>query len=191
MGAIGFTAPPSTREQRARKRAKEATARMKERYGVCFPGGHILNPGNSIWHEGVQYCATCVGSGSVEVVSRRWVYFIGDGAGHVKIGFTTNVGARLVELQTGNAFPLRVLATFQGSCEIEHALHARFAEHRVRNEWFRLVPEIVDFIESIPNPKPRKMKAQRAKREPKPKPIPEYVRIQQELARKQRAEEVA
>lgn len=29
-------------------------------------------------------------------------------------------------------------------------LHERFAEHRVRGEWFRLVPEIVAYINSLP-----------------------------------------
>lgn len=105
------------------------------------------------------YCATCIKDGTVTLTSRRWVYFITDGVGHVKIGFAANVGARLCELQTGNALPLTVLATLKGSCDTERELHQRFAEYRVRGEWFRLAPEVVEYIEAIPNRKHRKVPA--------------------------------
>ena len=79
------------------------------------------------------------------------VYFIGDGAGHVKIGHTQREGLefRLQALQCGNALELTLLAAIDGSPVLERELHARFSVYRVRGEWFKLVPEIADFIGSI------------------------------------------
>ncbi|WP_301121065.1 GIY-YIG nuclease family protein [Mycolicibacterium fortuitum] len=144
--SLGFTAPPLTKDQREAKRL----AKLEAFYGVCKTGGHLMGPGNVHCHEDRVYCRTCVEAGTVTPASRRWVYFIADGAGHVKIGYAVNVAARLAELQCGNVLPLKVLAILKGGCEAERALHERFAEHRVRGEWFRLAPEILDYIASLP-----------------------------------------
>lgn len=139
---MGFTAPAPTDEQREAKRL----AQIKAAYGVCRRGGHVQSPDNTLQYEGVPYCRLCVQAGAVTPTTLRWVYFVADGAGHVKIGHTLDVAARVRELQTCNAFELVVLSVLRGGSETEHALHQRFAEHRVRGEWFRLAPEIVEFI---------------------------------------------
>src|SRR3990167_4154606 len=71
------------------------------------------------------------------------VYFIRFGD-RVKIGFTTDLAARLTDLPHDE-----VLVTVSGTMHDEKALHRRFAEHRVHREWFALVPDITDHIATI------------------------------------------
>ena len=80
-----------------------------------------------------------------------YVYFIGDGVGHVKIGVTERIDSRLAELQTGNAHELTVLVYEEGGYGLEHEYHVRFDQHRIRgsNEWFFLAPEIEDWIDYL------------------------------------------
>jgi len=74
------------------------------------------------------------------------VYFIQAGeSGPVKIGKAGDPIARLKALQTGSAARLNLLAVIDAD---EHALHDRFADHRVAGEWFALVPEIAAMIET-------------------------------------------
>lgn len=67
------------------------------------------------------------------------VYFVQVGArGPIKIGSARNVYYRFKDLQTANHQELRLLgAVVDWGVEEERALHARFAKHRVRGEWFR------------------------------------------------------
>jgi hypothetical protein len=44
----------------------------------------------------------------------------------------------------------------QGSYAEERGLHRRFAEHRVRGEWFTIVPEIELIIATFPAPLKRR-----------------------------------
>ncbi|OMB79275.1 hypothetical protein A5743_14320 [Mycolicibacterium conceptionense] len=145
---------------------------MKAQFGVC-DSGHVLSPENTHWFDRDRYCSICVASGAVTPSSRRRVYFITDGSGHVKIGSARDVRVRLEELQIGNPAELTVLADQPGGLPRERELHRRFAEHRVRGEWFRLLPEIVEYIASIPSRETHK--------------VPEYVQIQRDLIKKQEA----
>lgn len=75
------------------------------------------------------------------------IYFIeAVGTGCVKIGRGAN---RLSSLQTGCPFELKVLATTFGPIRLESELHRRFAEHRVRGEWFVLSPAIQAYIRDM------------------------------------------
>jgi hypothetical protein len=69
------------------------------------------------------------------------------GTGTVKIGKSTNVGARMATLQTSTPSELRLVAVLKG--DIENNLHRRFAAHRLNGEWFRFDDEIKSAIESI------------------------------------------
>lgn len=73
---------------------------------------------------------------------RSVVYFIGAGAGLVKIGTTINLYARMKKLQTGSAAQLKILAVTDGGPDLESAYHQRFSLSRFRGEWFRRTPEI-------------------------------------------------
>jgi hypothetical protein len=72
------------------------------------------------------------------------------GGGPIKIGFALerNLKARLMVLQVFCPFDLTVLATIEGSMIDERRLHDRFADLRIRGEWFQPGPELVAFIAS-------------------------------------------
>ena len=66
-----------------------------------------------------------------------YVYAIGsEDFPFVKIGHTTNVAARLAQLQTGNPYRLEVLGTWPGTFALEQLVHQSFAFQRLRGEWF-------------------------------------------------------
>lgn len=77
------------------------------------------------------------------------IYFIQDsGLNHIKIGFTDSndpIG-RMKSLQTGSPAPLCLVATMPGSREDELSLHRRFAKARVHGEWFKPVPDLLEFL---------------------------------------------
>jgi hypothetical protein len=79
-----------------------------------------------------------------------WVYFaqLGDG-GPIKIGVAKNPRKRIAGMQTACPQPLRCLATIPGDASRERELHRRFAPHRLRREWFRPAPEILEFVTSV------------------------------------------
>lgn len=71
------------------------------------------------------------------------VYVISDGSGFVKIGNTSNLNARLKQLQCGNPRDLKVLYTIpDGGIDLERALHMRYEKYRISTiqietcEWF-------------------------------------------------------
>jgi hypothetical protein len=76
------------------------------------------------------------------------VYFIqAGGQGPIKIGWSSDLQARIAQLQTANATKLSVLLAMPGTFEDEARLHARFAYLRLEAEWFQDSPEILSYIE--------------------------------------------
>lgn len=76
-----------------------------------------------------------------------WVYFIQAGdSGPIKIGSSNSPTTRLSELQIGSALDLRLLRQLPGTADDERALHARFAAHRIRGEWFEPSPEVLEEV---------------------------------------------
>jgi hypothetical protein len=69
----------------------------------------------------------------------------------VKIGITNDIDYRLRTLQTGNPYPLAVLATFEfaNALPIESRLHKKYSRFRVRGEWFELTDEQVSEIRDV------------------------------------------
>ena len=69
--------------------------------------------------------------------SSGWIYFVqSHSGGPVKIGFASNVRARLGELQVGSPVRLRVLGKCSGTIEDERKLHQELKGHKVHGEWF-------------------------------------------------------
>lgn len=62
----------------------------------------------------------------------------------VKLGYSSDVGARLSALQIASPLRLRVLATRPGTVEDEMRLHERHALHRLRGEWYEPDPEVLE-----------------------------------------------
>lgn len=76
------------------------------------------------------------------------VYFAQAGhAGPIKIGVADEPETRVASLQTGNHETLVLLATALGGIAYERELHDRFADWRVRGEWF--APDAPGLTEAI------------------------------------------
>jgi hypothetical protein len=84
-------------------------------------------------------------SGNLNV--KGFIYFATDGE-FVKIGWTRQwpPSDRLRKQQTGNGRPLWILGCIPGSQHAERGYHKRFATHRVKGEWFRMNPQLEQFI---------------------------------------------
>ena len=76
----------------------------------------------------------------------------GGESGPVKIGTAKDPDARLKTLQTGNPEPLAGIAAWRALPYEERALHERFAEHRIRGEWFRPAPEVLETLWAMDAP---------------------------------------
>jgi hypothetical protein len=70
------------------------------------------------------------------------VYIIGDGH-HVKIGYSTDVDARLRDLQTGNGRYLRLHRIVDGGQKVEKWFHRKFKPQRLHGEWFVFHPDML------------------------------------------------
>jgi hypothetical protein len=83
------------------------------------------------------------------------IYLIKCGEFH-KIGFTggRKVEPRLQSMQTATPYKLEVVGFWHGTENDEAALHATFAERRVRGEWFSLTAEDVERLRALMDAKP-------------------------------------
>lgn len=80
------------------------------------------------------------------------VYFIRSGS-FIKIGLSKRVRSRASSIATASPQGMEVLAILPCPVDalpyVESRLHARFAELRVRGEWFRDQPVLLEFIEEV------------------------------------------
>lgn len=76
-----------------------------------------------------------------------YVYFL-RGGNEVKIGFSTNLPQRLEKLRNGNAYPVFICRYVEGTPTTERQFHKRFAEYRLRGEWFDLRGSLARFLEN-------------------------------------------
>ena len=76
------------------------------------------------------------------------IYFI-RAPNAVKIGMAKDPNRRLMVLQTSHPDELELVATREGGRALEAEYHARYAEHRVRGEWFEPAPAILSEIERL------------------------------------------
>ena len=76
------------------------------------------------------------------------IYAIGYGD-KVKVGWArTSARDRLKALQIGCPEDLVLMGQRQGTVADERVLHRRFAQWRIRGEWFRLEGDVADWISS-------------------------------------------
>lgn len=73
------------------------------------------------------------------------VYFV-EAGDFIKIGYTQSRVSRLRRMSTDTPYELVVLHTEFGTYGWERTLHRQFAHLRVRREWFRKSPEILEWI---------------------------------------------
>jgi hypothetical protein len=80
------------------------------------------------------------------------IYFIqSEHGGPIKVGRADDLAKRVMGLQTGRPDKLVVLAAAEGTRQDERNIHAAFAEHRERGEWFHPTPVLLSFIRSVTN----------------------------------------
>lgn len=78
----------------------------------------------------------------------EYVYFV-RGGDWVKIGRSTDVIARVRDLQTTSPLDLRIAVIVHGDNRLESRLHRRFASLHIRGEWFRCEPPLSSLIEEM------------------------------------------
>lgn len=76
------------------------------------------------------------------------VYVLLDRMGcKVKIGFTAGqVEGRQRQIESSAGVDLELMGSWRGTTGLERSLHERFAEHRVRGEWFTYEGDISDWV---------------------------------------------
>lgn len=75
----------------------------------------------------------------------QYVYIVQAGE-QVKIGVSGNVTKRLRSLQLMSPIPITLRCAFPGGVERERELHERFQAHALWGEWFKLTPDLEQFI---------------------------------------------
>lgn len=80
-----------------------------------------------------------------------YVYFIRreDDSGPVKIGTTNDPYKRLLTVQTGNPYKLKIIKIIKGGKNLEKTLHNKFGKFRMEGEWFKPNPILFKFINSL------------------------------------------
>lgn len=63
------------------------------------------------------------------------VYFV-ECTGRIKVGFSRNPKRRMSDLATSAPGPLTLIATIDGTFQLERAIHKQISAHRVSREWF-------------------------------------------------------
>ena len=64
-----------------------------------------------------------------------------------KIGYSTNMKKRLLQMQGSNPYLLIVYRTIENSSkQMETKLHQHFHKYHIRGEWFAITPDMVDDI---------------------------------------------
>lgn len=87
------------------------------------------------------------------------VYFLRSGNA-VKIGFSTNLRERQRSIQTACSEPAFICRVIEGDMDTERAFHKRFAEYRLKGEWFDLRGAVARYLErhiwpiELPGPMP-------------------------------------
>jgi hypothetical protein len=96
-----------------------------------------------------------------------WIYYVKTD-GHYKIGYATNVAARM------KAYPPTsvLLAQHRGTMKDERDIHQRFAAYRVAGrEWFRISPELDQYIDGVIAVHGRCVDVFERNREKRPQPV--------------------
>jgi hypothetical protein len=77
---------------------------------------------------------------------RSVVYVVGFDH-YVKIGWSSNFAQRKADLQQGLPKKLEIFLLMPGTVADERRLHAQFAKHRLRGEWFAFAGSLAAWIE--------------------------------------------
>ena len=80
-------------------------------------------------------------------MTKGFVYFIVNYQERkVKIGYSTKPEQRLKQLLTGNDGKLELAKVVPGTVKDERKYQRVFCHSKIRREWFKITPEIEEFI---------------------------------------------
>jgi hypothetical protein len=107
--------------------------------------------GTSDWPGWEKYIGKVQPPAPREPNTFGYVYLVQSDTGHCKIGSSQSVARRIRQLQSANPGALVLLHQFpSANAQLdEYALHKRFDDRRVRNEWFALTDADIAGIRSI------------------------------------------
>lgn len=89
------------------------------------------------------------GTGKDEICKKdEYVYFLAH-KDLVKIGYSADIKHRVRSIQTMSPVPLTLLGFIPGDKRIEQNIHRRFAHLWSHGEWFKLTPELNQFIKRM------------------------------------------
>lgn len=99
-------------------------------------------------------------------MTNSYVYFAKECVknGAIKIGVSTNPHTRVRSLDIGSPNGVVIIAVIPGEIQTEREMHNKFAQYRIKGEWFSPSDELLDFIENLPTFQGKKRK--KAKRIP-------------------------
>jgi hypothetical protein len=119
-----------------------------------FDGANAANDVSS--PEGFPFNLTRKDDGPKEHIGARVYVVVSSGTpARVKIGFSTNPDARLISLSSGHPDDLKIIRTIPGGRLTEASFHSRFANYRIKGEWFLFHPEMMEFVPTIDDPDAR------------------------------------
>lgn len=78
-----------------------------------------------------------------------FVYFAQDEDGLIKIGTSEMPLRRVKQLRLLRKQRIELLGCLKGGFEEEHALHLRFAAHRVAGEWFKPHSDVLSLVADL------------------------------------------
>ncbi len=82
--------------------------------------------------------------------TRGVVYFMHcPGAQSLKIGFSTRISQRLIDLNNVSPLPIHLIKYVHADFAVEHVLLLLFGGSRTKNEWFCESEELLAFIDSL------------------------------------------
>lgn len=91
---------------------------------------------------------------SSETKKKQYVYlFHATGTHRYKIGRTTDLRSRIVQLAVGAPLMVNLITYFEteNSLQEESILHKKLASHRVHGEWFEFSPEQLEEVKKLFN----------------------------------------
>lgn len=77
------------------------------------------------------------------------IYFLSDGAGAIKIGYSARVRRRIDALRTASSRQLDIIGTIDGTVDHEREIHNRLSAHRGHGEWFVDCPDVRSLIDGL------------------------------------------
>lgn len=84
------------------------------------------------------------------------VYFIQESSsGAIKIGYTKSLGirSRLDMIASCNPYDVKLIGSMFGGPLTEENVHYLFSHAHIKGEWFRPVPELIEYIARLPDMK--------------------------------------